>query len=114
MAETIMTIIVLLAIVAFSFYIGTLVGEDHQKKNDAEVFAKYEETMKQQERDLKEQIHRVDWYDKENDRLVGIMKKTRKQNKELMNRCRAMTGGVMCEFCPYDCEFRGSQENEKQ
>lgn len=113
MAETIMTIMVLLAIVAFSFYTGTLVGEDHQKKNDAEVFDKYEETMKQQEHDLKEQIHRVDWYEKENDRMAGIVKKTWTQNKALRNRCRALTGGVVCEFCPYDCEFRGSEKKNE-
>lgn len=28
------------------------------------------------------------------------------QNEKLQNRCHALTKGLVCMCCPYDCEYR--------
>ena len=34
------------------------------------------------------------------------VEKVEKENKQLKCRCRALSRGVMCFFCPSECEYR--------
>lgn len=46
-----------------------------------------------------------------------LIEKLQQENKMLKNRCRALTVGTMCLYCPYDCErrterYRGEQDEK--
>ena len=43
-------------------------------------------------------------YEKTTDNKIVV--ENTEENKMLKNRCRALTGGVMCVYCPYDCDNR--------
>ncbi len=52
--------------------------------------------------------------DAEADKLI---EKLQQENKMLKNRCRALTMGTMCMYCPYECErrserYRGQNETD--
>lgn len=35
-----------------------------------------------------------------------LIDKIKYENQMLKNRCRALTEGTMCRYCPFDCERR--------
>lgn len=38
--------------------------------------------------------------------LRRALEKIEKENKSLKNRCYVLSSGMMCSFCPLDCEHR--------
>ncbi len=35
-----------------------------------------------------------------------------RENSQLHRRCRCYTGGQLCEFCEFDCEYRMPEKEE--
>ena len=43
----------------------------------------------------------------------AVLDKTRAEITALQNRCYALTKGVMCGFCKYECEYKAESEDNK-